>query len=330
VTGAEGRSARAEATAPRLFGILVTFNRPTELSLMLSRLAEQDQPLEWLVIVDNARTPDSEAAVRRFAAEHGGTTYVAAPENLGSAGGIAEGMERILALERLDDGDWIVLLDDDDPPDDPTLLAELREFGGRMAQVDPRTAAVGKTGAVFDWRRGRLLRPRDDELDGPVPVDCIGGGQLPLYRIGPVREVGPFSRRLFFGLDDLDYGLRLRDAGYSLYVSGPRWRDERAKRGRLGLEVRPALRTGEAGWRRYYSLRNLLHILRAHGRVGAAVEATVTRGFLKPLLNVFVSPRRGWQHLRLNLRACRDAWTGRMGRTIEPEGYPVTRAESSD
>jgi hypothetical protein len=42
------------------------------------------------------------------------------------------------------------------------------------------------------------------------------------------------------------------------------------------------------------------------------------RGIGKPLANVFVHPRAALGHLRLNLKAARDGWVGRMGRTVEP------------
>jgi glycosyltransferase involved in cell wall biosynthesis len=295
---------------------LVTFRRPAELSIMLSRLSAQERALDRLVVVDNSPTPEAAAAVAGYAAEGHDATYVEAPQNLGPAGGIALGMNRIAAS--VDDRDWLVLLDDDSPPYSPSLLRDLQRFGDSQTHADPRTGAVGVAGARFDLRRARLVRPRDEELDGPVPVDCIGGNQFPLYRATALRQVGPTSAELFFGLEELDYGLRLREAGYSLYASGPLCRERRETLHRLGLKAGPGLRLDEPTWRRYYSLRNLLHILRVRGRTAAAVHVAVTRGFMKPVLNLPLHPRRGWRHLRLNALACRDALIGRMGRTMEP------------
>ena len=50
---------------------------------------------------------------------------------------------------------------------------------------------------------------RDDELSGVVPVVYVAGGQLPVIRVGVLREVGVFDERFFFSFDDLDFGLRL-------------------------------------------------------------------------------------------------------------------------
>jgi glycosyltransferase involved in cell wall biosynthesis len=301
----------------RLFGVLVTYRQPAALQVTLRRIAEQSQPLAGLVVVDNDPSPGARELVEAGAGGPGRLEYVASPENLGPAGGLAVGMERVLARAR--SHDWIVLLDDGDPPQWTTLFGELLAFGQAMRSADRRTAGVGLIGARFDWTSGRLVRPPDGELDGAVPIDYIGGGQFPLYLAEAVRRVGPFSAPLFFGCDDLEYGLRLRRAGYSLYASGALWLQLRRKWGHAGMAVRPSVALPEPTWRRYYSLRNTIHILRTFGGTTAAIRVTALQGLLKPLANMATSPGRAWRHLKLNLRACRDGWTGRLGRTLDPE-----------
>jgi glycosyltransferase involved in cell wall biosynthesis len=301
----------------RMFGVLVTYRQPKVLPVTLQRIAEQSQPLARLVVVDNAPSPEVAAIAEAHGGGHGRVEYVPSAENLGPAGGLAVGMERVLAHVRPDD--WIVLLDDGDPPQRRSVFADLFAFGQAMRRTDPRTAGVGLIGARFDWAGGRLIRPPDEELKGPVPVDYIGGGQFPLYLAEAVRDVGPFSAPLFFGCDDLEYGLRLRRAGYSLYAPGDLWLQQRQKFGHTDKVVRPRIDLSEPTWRRYYSLRNTIHILRTFGGTTAAIRVTALQGLLKPLLNLATSPGPAWKHLELNLRACRDGWTGRLGRTVEPE-----------
>lgn len=318
--GMNGDGKRAGVT-PGLCGVLVTFRRPKELSVMLERLAEQSRPLDLLVVVDNSPGEETRRIVGRRGEQGHRIRYVPAPDNLGFAGGIAMGMQE--AMEAARDGDWIVVLDDDDPPPSPTTLADLLQFAEEARSRDPRTAAVGLTGARFDFGRGRLLRLHDHELHGAVGVDYIGGGQFPLYLAGVLREVGPFLGTLFFAYEDLEYGLRLRKAGYRLYAHGDLWRERRATLGRLGLEVRPSVGLGPAGWRRYYGLRNLVYVLRRAGRPLTAARVTLVAGLAKPLVNLAWDPGGALRHLRLNARACRDAWTGRMGRTLVPEVNPA-------
>ena len=303
----------------RLIGVLVTYRRPVELANSLVRLAAQDRQLDHLIVVDNDADAVVASQVEALIEEGRNASYVVTTENLGPAGGIAIGMEH--ALRRARDRDWIVLVDDDDPPSGPNVLARLADFGAAMLEKDPRAAAVGLVGARFDWRSGRLHRVSDGELEGAVPVDYIGGNQFPFYLASAVRDVGPFDASLFFGFDDLEYGLRLRRAGYRLFGSGPMWLEERRRAGRIGIDVSPSTGLGDANWRRYYSLRNTVRILKVGGRISAAARVGLVRCIGKPMLNLPRDPARAWRHLRLGLQAFRDGWIGRMGRTLEPQGY---------
>lgn len=306
----------AAAGAAALHGVLVTYRRPRDLATMLERLAEQQRPPDTLVVVDN--DPDRSArAVGGAAADNGGiaVTYLPSGANLGPAGGIAFGMRHVLSHAA--DCDWAVLLDDDDPPTSPALLTELMQLAERLRADHPSVGGIGLCGARFETSRGRSVPVPDDELAGPVPTDWIGSGHFPLYSVRAIREVGVFDDRLFFGFDDLDYGLRLVGAGYGIYAHGDLWHRQRAAHGRLGLDRSPARTLDDPTWRRYYSLRNLIYILRKRGQHGAAARLAA-RGLGKPVYNLPRAPRLAAQHLALNTRAIVDAYRGRMGQTVRP------------
>jgi hypothetical protein len=190
-----------------------------------------------------------------------------------------------------------------------------------MIAQDSRMASVGIHGARWDWKKGRVLRVADHELNGPVSVDYVGGNSLPFYRVGPLRDVGVFSRDIFFGLSEVEHGLRLRRAGYRSYADGSLWRETRTIAGRMGHKSRPSLRLREANWRDYYSLRNTIYILRNHGRRWSALRVSAVVGIAKPVVNLAVAPRTAAQHLRLHRKAIADGWRGRMGRRVEPEPW---------
>lgn len=297
--------------------MLVTYRRPDDLATMLARLAEQQRPPDTLVVVDNDPAESARAAVTAAAGDRSGAaaTYLPSGANLGPAGGIALGMRHVLGHAA--DADWVVLLDDDDHPTSPSLLAELAELGDSLRAGDPTVAGVGLCGARFEASRGRSVPVPDDELAGPVAVDWIGGNNFPLYAVQAVRAVGVFDDRLFFGFDDLEYGLRLVGAGFGVYAHGDLWRRERAAHGRLGIDRSPSRTLDEPTWRRYYSLRNLVHILRRQGERGGAARLAA-RGLVKPLYNLPRGPRLALRHLALNGRAVVDAYRGRMGQTVRP------------
>jgi hypothetical protein len=155
-----------------------------------------------------------------------------------------------------------------------------------------------------------------------VPIDAIGGDRLPCYSVRAVRAVGPFRADLFFGFEELEFGLRLRRAGWSLAADGPALRHDREQRRAVATPPVPRRSLDPVSWRRYYSLRNLIVILRDHGHASTAARVALVVGFGKPIANLVRQPRLALAHLRLNARACRDGWTGRLGRRVEPPSGP--------
>jgi len=286
---------------PGIHGVLVTYQRPVELAETLEAVGRQSRRLDTLVVVDNSPTDEIKAVVAAATAA-ARIDYVANDHNAGAAGGIALGMQRCLAHAA--DDDWIFLLDDDDPPPDDDVIADHLRVAITAA---PKVAGIGAGGAWLDWKRGRL---------NPVhsgSADYLKSGWFPLYRVSAVRVVGVFHAPLFFGFDDLEYGLRLRASGWHLLVV-PGRSASRAN------GSKPSLRVGPVEWRRYYSLRNLIHLLRTHGRSGVAARVALISGLAKPLLNLPLSPRSASRQFALNGRAIHDGWTGRLGLRVAPDG----------
>jgi glycosyltransferase involved in cell wall biosynthesis len=300
----------------QLFGVLVTFRRPTALAATLEALSEQDRRLDRLIVVDNAPSDESRRAVASALGIAGSVEHLEMDENLGFTGGVAAGMRRVLELA--DDRDWIVVLDDDDPVAYPTVFSALERFGTKMLSEDPKTAAVGISGGRFDWRKGRIRRVPDRELSGPVAVDYVAGNQVPFYLVSAVRSAGTFHAPLFFGLSEIEFGLRLRRAGFSLYGHGEIWFLRRQETGRLALAMSPGWRLAPMNWRRYYVLRNSIYMLKRFDHPGTALRVGLVN-LAKPLVNLPLEPRLAVRHLATNLRACGDGWAGRMGRRVEPD-----------
>ena len=297
----------------RTHGILITFRRHDALRDHLRVLAGQTRPLSSLLVVDNDDDPSIRAMVD---AEHGAAAevdYLGIAGNPGPAGGIAAGIAHV--LDRRPDTDWLVLLDDDDPPPRPTTLEDLGTVTAALAAADPTVGGVGLWGSTLA-RTGRLHAATGT---GPEPVAYLPGGACPHYRIAALRQAGGPDDDLFFGFDDLDLGLGLARAGASLWSSGL----ARDHGWTHMVEARSATATVERpGWRRYYSLRNLVLVLRRDGRTGAALAMSAVAGIAKPLVNLPLRPRTGWHNLRLNLLALRHGWTGRSGKHLDPLDLP--------
>jgi glycosyltransferase involved in cell wall biosynthesis len=302
----------------KVHGVLVTFRRSAILAETLGRLAKQTRRLDTLVVVDNdSVNGESQNVVMSNLDAAENVEYLASPSNLGPAGGLSLGASHIQATAK--PSDWIMFLDDDNPPRTEVGVEEVVAFAEEMALRDRNTAGVGLVGARFDYKEGRIVRLPDRELRGPIEVDHIGGNQLPCYRVSAMREVGLPDTQLFFGFDDLEYGLRLSEAGRRLYVRGDLWAREREFYGRRGRDKAEGRRIGPIGWRDYYSIRNLVWILRSRGHHLGAARVIVRSVIGKSVYSLSGKPHAALAHLRQGLHASFDAYTGRMGRTIEPD-----------
>ena len=222
----------------KLHAVLVTYRRGPQLRDYLTALAAQQRQLDTLLVVDN--DPDESARWTLDAPELSAVSvdYLATGDNVGPAGGIARGMQAV--LPRASDDDWLITLDDDDPPRTPELLGELERFGNDLRASDPTVGLVGLVGGRFDEERGRFVPTADDDLHGPVASSWIGGNNLPFYSVRAVREVGVFDERLFINMEELDYGLRLLDHGFTIWAHGDLWRREREHHDRIGIDRAPA------------------------------------------------------------------------------------------
>jgi rhamnopyranosyl-N-acetylglucosaminyl-diphospho-decaprenol beta-1,3/1,4-galactofuranosyltransferase len=294
-----------------LYAVIVTYRRPLELQTALQALRGQTRPPAAIIVVDN----DPGALVERTLGPD--ITLLCPGDNLGPAGGIALGMTHVLS--RASDEDWIVLVDDDDPPPDDDVIEQLLACAERASPGGASTvSAVGMVGTRFDRRRGRPERVPDRDLEAAVvDVDWIAGNQLPIYAVQAVRRHGVFDPTLFFGFEELEYGLRLRAAGERLVVPGAMALSRREQRGRVGLGPRVPSKGGMA-WRRYYSARNLLLITRRYAGRRAGARALARSALAGPVRSLVLLRRPDLA--RASLRGSLDALRGRTGRTIEPEG----------
>lgn len=303
---------------PLVHAVMATYRRPAALRRHLEVLAAGTCRPDRLLVVDNGADPEVRAAVVAATAAGLAARWVPARENLGPAGAFALGMSEVIDGDA-DDGDWLLLLDDDDPPATPETLAELIAFGERTRATHPRLGAVGLAGARFDARRGRTVRVPDHLVVGTVGVDHIGGNQLPCYRVEAVRDTGVFDPTLFFGFEELEYGLRLRGRGWELCVDGDAWYRRRSEMGRTGSGLGvPSVAERRPPWRAYYSNRNLVHLLRGRGHSGAAARVALGRVLPKAAYGALTGGAPGRAGFRLALDAVHDGWTGRLGCRVEP------------
>jgi GT2 family glycosyltransferase len=281
--------------------VVVTFRRPEPLLRTLSSLMAQHHRPNFVVVADNdpARSAEAVIAERSWPVP---VINLPMPRNLGPAGGWGAATRD--AQVRPDRGEWVLVLDDDDPIQHPEVIGRLI-----TTTVGPEVGAVGLRGAIITRPLGLLRRVSGNSQ----PVDYLAGNGLPLYRWEALEAVGGFDESLFFGFEDLDLGLRLRRAGWSLLATQI---DDR----HTVADTAP----GRIPWREYYKSRALVTV--AHRHLGPVVTAlTAVRLGVGGMRLLFRD--QGPKLLVARLRGVADGLRGHIGvRRYDPEGNPPKRA----
>ena len=242
--------------------IVLTHRRRGPATETVSRLL--DDGVDRIVLVING---DGGIDESRFSAEQlGHIEVVHLPENLGPAAGYDAGMSHLTEHPR---SDWWLVVEDDLADIDPPA----RDLGSLIDRVRRHESVMGTTvGAVAAYAR-RLspvsgvahVDPPVQVSNGLLPADVAAWGAT-LVRAEVVHAGVRPDPAFFFGYEDFDWFLRVREAGFEVLLDHDYLRR---------LEGRQA-RTSETGerrhddldaWRLYYSTREFFRFSRRHGRV---------------------------------------------------------------
>ena len=280
----------------------------------LDRLAQQLRALERQVddrvVVDNGSrepigAPLSAAGLR--------CRVVRLDTNQGIARGFNVGIEAAASM-----GATHVLLLDHDSIPSPGMVLILREALNKGR--DKKVAAVGPR--IHDprdhrelpfvqlgWLRNRHLRPRRGGQLTPCDFLISSGSLLPL---DAYRKVGPFDESLFVDNVDLEWCMRARARGYSLYGAGSAELEHQLGDTRLPVGRRAKLIV-HSPERLYYMTRNrLLLYRRPYMPLKWKVKDPLRMVAKFAATMLFVAPRR--EYARMTWRGMRDAMRMRGGK----------------
>jgi GT2 family glycosyltransferase len=202
-------SSPATPQPPRVIAVVVTYNRRDLLLEALAAVQEQTRPPDAVIVVDNASTDGTAAAVRaQFPAVH----LAELTRNTGGAGGFAYGMAQAL------DGaaDLIWLMDDDTVPEPGALDAMLAARGGYPG---PPPALIASRVVWTDGRAHPMNTPRTkpfasnaDRLAaskvGCTPIRSASFVSV-LVGAGECRRRGLPQADYFLWNDDFEFTTRL-------------------------------------------------------------------------------------------------------------------------
>jgi GT2 family glycosyltransferase len=212
---ARAGSAAEPGDQGRLVTVVVTYNRRELLLEALAAVHRQSRAPTAIIVVDNACTDGTAAAVHaRFPAVH----VTQLPRNYGGAGGFAYGM----ALALADAADLIWLMDDDTVPEPGALQALLAARGRHPGRVPALVASrvLWTDGRVHPMNapRARPFATRAERrraaAAGCVPIRSASFVSI-LVGAEECRRAGLPQADYFLWNDDFEFTARLlrRDVG---------------------------------------------------------------------------------------------------------------------
>jgi GT2 family glycosyltransferase len=335
---------------PRVEVVLLNWNGWRDTLECLPTVYESDYPNFGVIVCDNASTDDSCARIREWAPQarrgdrrltfreisknalesdsgardtHTDLLLIQTGDNRGFAGGNNVAIRHVI---RDGGADYIWLLNNDTVVA-PTTLSRLVA----RLESEPRLGAVGgvllehaapaviqEAGATYSPWHG-MMQPRGagDAADAPRSepdrIDYITGGCM-VVRANVVRSVGVLDERFFMYGEDVDWGIRIRRAGFglALEMSADVWH-----KGGSSAEYGSALHD-------YFSVKSaLLLVQKQHAwRLPVAFVYSLYRCLLPKVVRL-----QGGRFVAV-LKAYRDAAREilRPKPTDNGESTPVTRA----
>lgn len=201
--------------------IIVNFNGGEMICRCLAALERQHFREFVTIVADNNSTDGSVSLIHQ---QHPSVMVLPVGANLGFAGGVNH------ALERVELGQWVALLNPDAFPHEDWLASLISSgqrhpqhaaFGSRMFS-DPNQEHLDGIGDAYHvsglpWRNGHGCTdsPRYD-LEREIFAPCAAAA---LYRTDALQVVGFLDEEFFLYVEDVDLGFRLQLAGYrALYV----------------------------------------------------------------------------------------------------------------
>ncbi len=289
----------------KLVAVVLNWNGGEDTLAALASLGEVDT-----ICVDNGSTDGSDAEVERRFPQ---VELIRRGENLGFAGGSNVGIRR--ALER--GADWVLLLNNDavaEPglPDALERAAAARPDAGLLACKvlfeDGRT--VMYAGATFRAWLGysgrRVGHGKPDRVFELGDVGRADGAAMAASRTA-LETVGLLDEGLFAYVEDVDWSLRMRAAGFSVVFVPDAVVRHKGSASTGGS-------TSTAGL--YYSARNTI-VVAERARPLPIGLRSLRRGVVVAthLAQAASHPRRG-EAARAVLDGWRDARSGRSGERV--------------
>lgn len=301
---------------------IMTYERHNILEESIQNLFSQTLPPEKILIVDNSVTYESQRLIYKLNIPN--VEYYRVGYNSGPAGASAIGLMH-LAKQGYK---WIFWCDDDNPPPFENCLEELIALAEKLGD---ECGQVGIVGHNFNKLKGTFIRTPDADILNSefLPVHYIGGGSAKTVNSKVILQGIIPEEKLFFGFEDLDFDLALQKNGFRSYVHSKLFWQCRKKFNKDNYQHTINLKKDNSRfWREYYSIRNMLYILRKN-KLYVAFCLNIILLFGKILLSI----RHGFTYsvsiTKLTCNAIADSILNKFHMRMKPVNKSISPAINS-
>lgn len=305
-------------SSPLLSVIVLNHSKRDKAIRCLQSVMALEWPNKEVLLVDNASTDDSVAAVSE---QFGGDVRILArTEN-----DVAKARNQGISAAR---GEFLLTLDNDILLPDADLVRRAMEIFDRHPEVGLLTPRIASPDEPAKFQKEHWWHPFAQEThEGEFFFTAYFPEAAAFFRVGSLRESGGYDERFFMGFEQADLAIRLIRKGWGILYCPNLVCVEDDVRSEFVRERRKI---------HFYNLRNKLWTARKHYPIGAAVRYSISkilialaRGIrfaypdlvLRGALQGLFPPR---SILRDRNPMSRDEWaafqSARQGRVIEPPG----------
>lgn len=286
---------------------IVTFNRSALLDELLASASSMDQPADYVIVVDNASTDNTQEVIQKWEAVFGSNVLInqRLDTNTGGAGGFSEGTRVALELG----ADWVWLMDDD-VEIMPDARARFAPWMNRFKVIHGRRYDVDGTPFYWQAKFNQFLgvplpySVKDFNSQG-YAITNSGTFEGMLIAAETVRRIGLPDPRFFISWDDAIYAWLASRETEVAYVDEFVLQKKRAQN-QVNLGVRHL--NDSSPLAKYHVMRNRAYVGRyfeIHGklnRIGFGLGTALT--FAKEVFRLVVVERsfkgfgdltRGWK-----------------------------------
>lgn len=286
---------------------IITYERAQLIEDTISKLLFQTFPPEKVLVVDNSDTDATKHVIDGL--NNPSIVYKRVGYNAGPAGAAKIGLDQLAA----EGYQWIFWGDDNDPPKSKNCFEQLFS---EISHLD-NPGILGAVGHRLNRSTMVIQRTPDERIQKNkwLDVDVISGGMCMIVNADVMRKGVLPDPELFYGFEELDFCLRVKESGYRLWVNCALFQLYRnnSKRSIDRAGKRGLKKADHALWREYYSTRNMLLITKKQQRSIPGMLLV-----MKSISKIFYGFRFGIKYGSHNAKyiflGLKDFITGRKGR----------------